>query len=264
MMNSNVFWKEKCVIVTGASSGIGWALAKHVAASGARVGLLARRADLLAELTRSLRDRDHPATFATADVTDRHAMAAALGAIETELGPCDVLVANAGVYRKSNVRQFDLARAQTVIATNVQGTLNAIGGVLPGMIERRRGHIAAVASLAALVALPACGVYRASKAAVVALMDSLRVDLHPYGIKVTTIGPGFVDTPMITDEERAAVKDIVSADDAARRIAGAIQRGRAECWFPWRTWFMARAAGWLPWGVYRRVMAGYPEMEETG
>ena len=258
------FWPGKCVVITGASSGIGRALAEHLAPRGAKLGLIARRADVLDELSRSLVERGTAAAYAAAaDVSDADAMAAAVEALQSALGPCDLLVANAGIYRKSRVQDFDAAKARAVIATNVQGTLNAIAAVLPGMIRRGSGHLAAVASIAALVALPAAGVYRASKAAVVALLDSLRVDLAPLGIRVTLIGPGFVDTPMLTDEERKTIKNLVTAEEAARRIARALERGRAECWFPRSTWLLARAAGWLPRGLYRRIMASYPEMEET-
>jgi short-subunit dehydrogenase len=250
-------------VITGASSGIGRALAEHLAPCGAKLGLIARRGEVLEALTRSLVGGGATAACAAADVTDPAGLAAAVRALQSALGPCDVLVANAGIYRKSRVQDFDAAKAQAVIATNVQGTLNAIAAVLPDMIGRRSGHLAVVASIAALVALPAAGVYRASKAALVALADSLRVDLAPLGVRVTLIGPGFVDTPMLSDEERASLRNLVTAEDAAARIARAIRRGRAECWFPRSTWLLARAAHWLPWGLYRRVMAGYPEMEET-
>jgi NADP-dependent 3-hydroxy acid dehydrogenase YdfG len=262
-MKTKTFWRGQCVVITGASSGIGAATARYLAARGAKVGLIARRKDLLADLADSIRAQGQSALAATADVTDYDSLRAAVRSIEDQLGPCGVLVANAGIYRKTSVHDFDPAKANIVIATNLGGVVNAIGAVLPGMVERRRGRLALVASIAGLVALPATASYRASKAALIALADSLRVDLHPHGVKVTLIGPGFVDTPMITDAERASIKDLVTADDAARRIARAIERGRRECWFPWHTWLLARAAHWLPWGLYRRIMASYPELEET-
>jgi short-subunit dehydrogenase len=262
-MKPGAFWHDKCLVITGASSGIGWALARHASGRGAKVGLIARRAQRLVELTRVVEEQGGTAASAAADVTDREALAAAVRSIEARLGSCDVLIASAGVYRKSSVLDFDAAKAQEVIATNVQGTINAIAAVLPGMVERRRGHIAVIASIAALVALPSGSVYRASKAALVALADSLRVDLHPLGVRVTLVGPGFVDTPMITDGERATLKDLVSADDAAARICRAIEHGREACWFPRRTWRLAKLAGWLPRPIYRRVMSAFDELEET-
>ncbi|MGD0897581.1 MAG: SDR family NAD(P)-dependent oxidoreductase [Thermoguttaceae bacterium] len=262
-MLRETFWEGKSVWITGATSGIGRALAGHLAPRGARLGLIARREDVLDEVARSLRAGGGACAWAAADVADAGAVAAAAETLQAALGPCDVLVANAGIYRKSPVREFDPIKAQQVIATNLQGTVNAIAAVLPDMTRRRSGHIAAVASIAALVALPAGGVYRASKAAIVALADSLRVDLHPLGIRVTLIGPGFVDTPMITDRDRETVKNLVTAEDAARRIALAIRRGQAECWFPRSTWLLARAAGWLPQAIYRRIMSGYAELEEV-
>ncbi|KKK47671.1 hypothetical protein LCGC14_3152820, partial [marine sediment metagenome] len=111
--------------------------------------------------------------------------------------------------------------------------------------------------------LPGAGAYFASKAAVVTLLESLRVDLHPLGVKVTTVCPGFVDTPMITEEERATLSGLMTAEDTARRISRAIERGRCEDWFPWHTRLSARLARLLPFGLYRRVMSHIPAMEET-
>ena len=105
------------------------------------------------------------------------------------------------------------------------GTLHAIAAVLPGMVRRQRGHLAAVSSLAGLLGLPGAAAYCASKQAVVTLMQSLRLDLHRLGIRVTVVCPGYVDTAMITEEERATVRGLVSADDAALRVAWAIERG---------------------------------------
>lgn len=262
-MASSTFWREKRVFITGASSGIGWATAEHLAGRGAKLGLIARRADRLAELAARLIDSGGTAEFAAADVTDAAGTAAAVQSLQQRLGACDVLIAGAGIYRKTDVRAFDAAHVGEVMSVNVLGVANAIGAVLPGMIERRSGRVAAVASMAAMVGLPAAGAYSASKAAVVTLLESLRVDLHTYGIKVTAVCPGYVDTPMITDAERATLKDLVSADHAARRIAWAIERGRPEHWFPWQTWCLVRLARSLPPNIYRMVMAHYPEMEET-
>lgn len=262
-MAASSFWREKRVIITGASSGIGWATAELLAGRGAKVGLVARREDRLAELAAKIKSKGGIAEFAAADVSEAAATTAAAGSLESRLGPCDVLIASAGIYRKTDVLQFEAADVRDVFSVNVQGVINAIGAVLPGMVERRSGRLAAVASMAAMIGLPAAGAYSASKAAVVTFLESLRVDLHPYDIKVTAVCPGFVDTPMITDEERATLKGLVSADSAARRIAWAVERGRAEHWFPWQTWFMCRLARSLPPNIYRLVMAHYPEMEET-
>lgn len=263
MSSHGGFWEDKCVVISGASSGIGRALAEEVASRGAKSGLLARREELLAEAARAIAQNGGKADFATADVVDGPATCRAVRRLEERLGPCDVLVACAGIYRKTDVEEFSAAKANAVVATNLQGVINLLGAILPGMVRRRRGNVAAVASVAAALGLPGGAAYCASKAALVTLLESLRVDLHPLGVKVTTVCPGYVDTPMITDEERATVAGLMTAEKAARRIARAIERGRSEDWFPWQTQFPARCARFLPFGIFRRVMAHFPPMEET-
>ena len=258
------FWQDKRVIITGASSGIGRALAEELAPLAAGVGLIARRQDRLEALAEQIASRGGRAAFAAADVTVRDEVFSAVSSLESLGGPCDVLIANAGVYRKTAARAFDVQRAELVVATNLLGVIYAIGAVLPGMVQRRRGHLAAVASIAGMLGLPGAAAYCASKQGVVTLLQSLRADLWRSGIRVTAICPGYVDTPMITDEERATLRGLVSAPQAARRIAWAIQRGRAEDWFPrWTAWEV-RLARWLPPRLAARILSRYPEMEETG
>ena len=132
--------------------------------------------------------------------------------------------------------------------------INTIDALVPGMVDRRSGHFVAIASLAATIGLPAAGAYCASKAAVVTLMESLEVDLYRYGIKVLTVCPGFVDTPLVAHYERKDLSFLVSAEDAAGRIARAIERGKRRCSFPWQTQALIRLARLMPFRLYRRVI----------
>lgn len=263
-MSRAEFWKGKCAIVTGASSGIGWALARELARRGAKLGLLARRAEPLSALTAEIRAAGGQAEYRTADVSHSAALTSAACELEQALGPCDVAVANAGIYRQTDGAAFDARVVADVLATNVLGVSNLVAAVVPGMLRRGGGHIAAVASIAGLLGLPQGGAYSASKAAVIALFKSLRLDLDARGIRVTTILPGYVDTPMITAEERRTLKNVASAEEAARRIALAIEQGRAEAAFPWGLWLEALLAGLLPWPYYRWALGGVAPLAETG
>ena len=263
MKLSGAFWQDKCVIITGASSGIGRALAEVLGSHGSRVGLVARRERRLQELVEGIHSRGGRAALAAADVTVREQVLQAVSTLESALGPCDVLIANAGVYRKTAAREFDVQRAELVVSTNLLGVIYAVGAVLPGMVRRQHGHMAAVSSVGGMIGLPGAAAYCASKQGVVTLLQSLRADLWRTGIRVTAVCPGYVDTPMITDEERATLRDLVTADEAARRIAWAIERGRAEYWFPWWTALEVRLARLLPPRLAARILSRYPEMEET-
>jgi short-subunit dehydrogenase len=255
------YWRGKSVLVTGGSSGIGRAIGLAAAAAGAKVGLIARRPEPLDETASIIGAAGGQTATATCDVTDFEAMARTVATLEASLGHTDVAIASAGIHRES--WPFHATTARDVIDSNVTGTINLIAAVLPGMLARGTGHLCGIASIAAVVGLPGNAAYCASKAAVVALLESLRLDCVPAGVGVTTACPGLVDTPMITDEDRAH-GGVVSADDAAKRILRAIERGRAEVWFPWGTATAARLARGLPSTVRDHFLRKQPRLRDAG
>ncbi len=255
-------WSDKTVWITGASSGIGAELARQIAACGARVGLLARNEQRLESVAAAARATSDRSTIAwvSCDVRSPAQVAHAATALVRQLGSCDVLVANAGIYRQTDVATFSAAASWNLFETNVHGVLTVIEAVLPSMVERRRGHLVAVSSLAGRIGLPRAAAYCASKSAVLRLMESLRLDLQPLGIAVTTVLPGTVDTPMITEPERAHA---VKLDRAARWIVRAIERRKPVCVFPQRTAWLIRLARLLPPRLFDAVMRRMPPMEEV-
>jgi short-subunit dehydrogenase len=263
MAKRSAFWQGKHAIVTGASSGIGRALATHLAEQGARVGLIARRAAILADLAREIRRAGAAVEFRSADVTKAESLASAVSELEHAVGECDVAVACAGIFRATHIEPLDPVAIADVMATNVLGVSNLFAAVLPGMLRRSRGRLAAVASIAGYLGLAQSGAYCASKAAVITLLQSLRLDLAPRGIGVTTISPGYVDTPMITDQERRTIRGLLTAEGTALRIANAIERGQPEVAFPWGLYFQARGASLLPWWLYRLAVGEVPVLEEV-
>lgn len=259
-MISKSFWHGKSVLITGGSSGIGRELGRAAAAAGARVGLVARRAEVLAEVAAQIRSTGGDVEVADGDVTDPAAVLAAVSRLEERLGPTDIAVACAGLHRVT--WPLDAARSRAVFDVNVNGAVNLFAAVLPGMIDRGRGHLCGVASLAALVGVRGNAAYSASKAAMVMFLESLRADCQPFGVRVTTACPGYVDTPMITAEERAAGV-AMPADEAAKRILSAIERGRAEVWFPRWLAVQARLLRLLPPGLRDLLVRRLPVMEES-
>jgi short-subunit dehydrogenase len=245
-------------VVTGASSGIGRALAKALARQGARVGLVARRREALEQLTQEITQAGGTAAVAPADVGERQAVVAAIHDLAARLGPVDLLVANAGVGAPTLLEPFNVADIEKMFRVNTLGVVYAIEAVLPEMLRRGRGHLAAVSSLGAYKGLPGESAYCGSKAAVNAFMEGLRIQLRDKGVAVTTICPGFVQTPM-TSVNEFHMPFVMSADEAARRIVRALRRRVKVFNFPWQTTLMMKLTRWLPDWVMARTMAGYNE-----
>ena len=211
--------------VTGASSGIGAALARELADRGAHVAVSARRAD---ELARVAGDR---MTVVPVDVTNRSATVAAGEAVRTALGGLDVAVLGAGTWSHFVVDPWDSRLFADHLAVNVMGTVHSLEAVVPAMLAAGRGRVVGVASIAGYRGIPGSEAYNAGKAALINLFESLRGSLAGRGVVVQTVNPGFVRTPM-TDRNRFPMPFLVEPEVAARAIADGIARDRAEIVFP--------------------------------
>ena len=233
----------KTALITGAGSGIGGELARRLAAEGARVAALDRSPEGLAALVAAL--PGYPIATAVADVTDADAMRRAVAELEAALGPTDLLIACAGIGRKTSTAHFDAEEFNAHIRVNLIGIVNSVAPVIAGMRQRKRGHLVALSSVASFRGIPLMGAYCASKAGVNALFDSLRVELRPLGIDVTTICPAWIRTPM-TQGLRVPRADIMTLEYAADVILDAIRRKKAFVAFPRRMVWRLRLLGCLP------------------
>ena len=245
-------------VITGASSGIGWALAQTLAAEGCKVGLVARRRVQLAELAGQIEKAGGTAAYAEADVAQRSQVVAAIHELAVRLGPVDLLIANAGIGAPTTVEPFNVPDIEKQFRVNVLGVVYSLEAVLPQMIQSRRGHIAAISSLAAYKGLPGESAYTSSKAAVNVFMDGLRVQLRSKGISVTTICPGFVKTPM-TEVNEFKMPWLLTAEEAARRIVRALKHKRKVYNFPWQMALFMKLARWAPDWLLDRIMNSYNE-----
>ncbi len=249
---------DRVAIITGASSGLGWALARTLAAGGARVGVLARRKDKLEQLAGAIRHAGGTVSWAVADVGDREQTAGAVQQLTGELGPVDLMMANAGVGMPTLVKPMNTRHIEQMWRINFLGVVYCVEAVLPSMLERRQGHLAAVSSLAAYKGLPGESAYCATKAAVNVFMEGLRIQLRDKGIAVTTVCPGFVRTPM-TEVNKFHMPWLLEADDAARRIVRALERRKAVYDFPWQLSWLMKLTRWLPDWMVARSMQQYNE-----
>jgi short-subunit dehydrogenase len=245
-------WKEKVVLITGASSGIGRALAVELGKRGARLGLTARRAEELLKVAEEVGRAGGEALALPADVRDPEAMREAAERVRERWGRVDVLIANAGMSTTTAGTRLDAGEARDVISINVLGVVNSVAAVLPAMLERKAGHLVAISSLASYRGLPKSGAYSASKAAVSTFFESLRVDLRPSRIDVTVIHPGFIRTPMTAGRHRK-LPFLLEPEDAACRIIRAVERRARTYAFPWQLASLVRVIKHIPGRLYDRL-----------
>ena len=241
------------VFLTGASSGLGWALAQEYARRGARLGLVARREDRLQELLRSLPNSSVHLSYAV-DVNDHAALRAAAQDFIHQAGGVDVVIANAGIsYGTLTERSEDLAVFEKIIQTNLIATVATFAPFIDTMkAQAALGEpdlrLVGIASVAGIRGLPGAGAYSASKAAVISYCESLRVELRGHGIRVVTIAPGYIDTPM-TQVNSYPMPFLMPAHRFARKAADTIARGSSYAVIPWPmrgvSWLLRLLPNWL-------------------
>lgn len=243
------------VVISGASSGIGLALARHYLERGAIVAAFARRGELLQPLSAEFSDRVFCYVL---DVRDAPAVQNAANDFITRAGGPDVVIANAGVSVGTLTEYAeDIDAFQQVLDINVLGMVKTFQPFVAAMRETGQGSLVGIASVAGFRGLPGASAYSASKAAAISYLESLRVELHGSGVKVVTICPGYIRTPM-TANNPYAMPFMLDADEAARRMAYAIERETVFSVIPWQMGLVGRALKFLPRWMYDRLFARAP------
>jgi short-subunit dehydrogenase len=247
----SVFANE-VIVLTGAASGLGREMARQLSAAGAAVGAIDRNRDALHLLEKELDGRG--IATAVADVTDPDAMNVAVRELQEKLGPADRLIANAGIGFATPTRELSVNDFTMIIRVNLLGVINSVAAVLPGMMERRRGHLVAISSLASFRGMPLMSAYCASKAGVSSFFDSLALELRAFNIRVSTICPGWIRTPL-TEQINFKMEGLLEPDDAVRRILRAVAARKRHVAFPWRTAMILRVLRWLPPSIGDAIIA---------
>ena len=249
------FFEDRVVWLTGASSGIGAAVARELARRGAVLALTARRQEALESLRRELAASGQQVGVYAGDVCDLVAMKSIVSQIEATLGPLDIVIANAGICKYGDPLKFDSADYLEVLETNFAGALHTIEAALPGMLGRKCGHLVGVASLAGYRGLPRAAAYGASKSALIHFLESIRFHLQRVGISVSIVNPGFVKTPM-TDQNDFPMPFLISPERAAIYLCDGIARGRKEISFPPPFNWLLKLMRVLPYALYERAVYG--------
>lgn len=244
------------VWITGSSSGLGAALARAYAARGATLALVARREGALRELVAELKAMSAPTPYVyPLDVTDATSLDEAASDFIARAGLPDVVIANAGISVGTLTEETgDRVAFERVMAVNVMGMVNTFTPFAAKMRSRGCGRLVGIASVAGVRGLPGAGAYSASKAAVVTYLEALRVELRNSGVKVVTIAPGYIETPM-TAANPYPMPFMLAADEAARRMLRVVDSGASYAVVPWQMGLVAKLMRLLPNAVFDRLAA---------
>lgn len=236
---------NKVVLLTGASSGIGYSLAKSLPKENCSLALLSRSKSTLDELVTEIKNDGAKALSYKCDVGNLDEVKHAFERIKNDFGRIDIAILNAGVSHRADVKNYSVEIARNIFDVNVFGIINFVEQLIPDFIQRKEGMIVGVSSLAEARGFPKSGFYNASKSAASLMLESLRVELKPYNIKVLTVKPGFVRTPM-TDKNDFQMPFLMDADKAAKIIIDGIKKEKHIIQFPLTTVIGSKIIKLLP------------------
>lgn len=255
----------KCAWITGASSGLGRELALQMARDGWSVAVSARSAEKLDSLVTEAEGVRGRVVAFPLDVTDADAVGRTVERIESELGPLDQVILNAGTHQPTPVHEFKASDFRKLVDLNLMGTIHCLEVLIARFRARRAGRIAVVASVAGYTGLPQASAYGMTKAGLINLCEALRVELKPDNITVQVVNPGFVRTPL-TDRNDFPMPFLMEVEDAARALYKGLSRGSFEITFPRRFTYMVKLLRILPYPLKLAVTARMlrrPEMEAS-
>jgi short-subunit dehydrogenase len=235
----------KTALITGASSGIGRALAERFATMGIEVAMVARRKDVLDSMARDIESKGGRALAICADLQYAQQAVDAVEHATELLGPLDIVVANAGFGAPTPGKTLTWADTRPMLLVNVMSSFATITAALPSMVARGKGHLVGISSVAGLRGLPGASVYSATKAALSTFLEGLRLDLHGTGVHVMDVRPGFVDTPA-HEGHAEKLPLLVPLDRCVDHIVRGLERGSGELEFPRALGAAVRVSRWIP------------------
>lgn len=238
-------FNNKNIIITGASSGIGYQLAKDFAKEGANLALLARRKNILDDFTEELKSFPSKIITAHCDVTSKESVKTALDFVKKEFDSIDIFIYSSGTSYRMSVEEFDSNRIEETINVNLMGMIYFLNEIIPDYIQRQSGCIVGISSLSEVRGFPRSAAYASSKAAVSTFLESIRIELKRYQVKVITIKPGFVRTPM-TEKNEFHMPFFMEIEKASKIILNGIQKEKSIIQFPLPTVIGTKLLKFLP------------------
>ncbi len=229
------FFSNKAALISGASSGIGKALALQLARRGCKVALVARTQSLLEEVAAHIKEMGGETLVLPTDLTDSKALHSAVQTTLAKWERIDLVISNAGQYHRAPIVQMDVQQLRTSMEINFYSHVELVLAVLPSLLEQKSGHIVLISTMDAKKGIPPDTPYVAAKCALSGFGDVLRQELYGSGVRVTTVFPGRVDTPMIENLEVPWISAKISAESCAKAILKGVQKNKAEIILPPQT-----------------------------